>query len=518
MKIKSVNEISAGTGEITKEYAEKTFKELLAFQGYGFCLGYDVEVVEHIRGQVPIGTLAVGEAILTPGDHGGEKWAEVVNVLPQGEKELFLVELGNGKSVKCTREHKMLCEDGELRPMTEIMGTPHTVACRNAGGVGPSLSRIIRVTYLGVFPVMDITVKTRAHLFYANDLIVSNCKAHAVSYSVYSAVQMWLQAHYFLEYMCVLLTHIDRAKEKKGHLILNERVEYCVKYGIPMHYPDVNVSGSKWEIETGGALRAPLKNIKGFSDRDVALIESNRPYAGLKDFLDKTKMKERKFETLLFAHAFDCWGTVEDLYNWYHNHYSEDAVKKPSGGSVDLFADVFGEDESSSSAAEVVVHFTKEDLEERCLDMNGFVIHDNLLIRYKDYYGMKLMDFIPSAKDSKYIIYKLSDILGTLEKDAKEKEFGITKWTIAEVKSIVRDIPMRNGGKLHKAVMTDGSESIELVAFGDGGFPRAFARGNVLLFPVKITYNEQRQSLGFKYDAFKAGQIDIKVLRKAEEI
>ena len=41
------------------------------------------------------------------------------------------------------------------------------------------------------------------------------CKAHATSYSVYSAVQMWLQEHYFIEYMCALLNHIDRANEKK---------------------------------------------------------------------------------------------------------------------------------------------------------------------------------------------------------------------------------------------------------------------------------------------------------------
>jgi hypothetical protein len=98
-------------------------------------------------------------------------------------------------------------------------------------------SKVKKVRYIGKIPVMDITVDSDEHLFFANGIATSNCAAHAKAYSVYSAVQLWLQDHYFLEYMCALLSHIDRAKEKKGVGMLNERVEYCIKHGTYIYYP-----------------------------------------------------------------------------------------------------------------------------------------------------------------------------------------------------------------------------------------------------------------------------------------
>lgn len=514
MKIKSVSVNDVGTGEITKEYAEQTFKELLAFQGYGFCLGYDAEVVESQKGVVPIGKLSVGDSILTPGDSGGERWASVVNVMPQGRKDLFYVELANGRSIKCTRDHKMLCDDGEMRPMIEIMGGPHSVACRNVQGGGPDVSRIVGVTYLGEFPVMDITVKSRSHLFYANGIIVSNCKAHAVSYSVYSAVQMWLQEHYFLEYMCCLLTHIDRAKEKKGHLILNERVEYCIKHGTSIYYPDVNESGSKWEIK-GGGLLAPLKNIKGFSDREVSLIESNRPYESLKDFLDKTGFNKNRFEALLFAHALDKWGEIPDLYNWYYNHYDEKGkkkVKKPA--TVDLFG---GDEEAeSSSSVEVIREFTKSELDDKCLDLNGFVICENIQILFHDAYEKKIGDLNPNAsnRDKGMRIYKLSELKSATKEDVAEG--GSVRWTLAEVRNVAANIRSKKGTVFSKVSLNDGETGYELCIFLPS-LPEAFGRGNVVVFPMFLKFDEERNEVRMSYSNYTADRSDLIVLFKPEE-
>ena len=88
MKIVKVEKTEAGTGEITMEYAEQTFKELLAFQGYGFCLGYDVPVMEKTRGEVAIGSLKVGDYVLAPDDDGGDRWERVENILPRGNRDV----------------------------------------------------------------------------------------------------------------------------------------------------------------------------------------------------------------------------------------------------------------------------------------------------------------------------------------------------------------------------------------------------------------------------------------------
>ena len=87
MKIVKAERTEAGTGEITMEYAEQTFKELLAFQGYGFCLGYDVPVIEQKRGEDPIGILKAGDHVLAPGGRDGNRWKRVEKRIPRGIME-----------------------------------------------------------------------------------------------------------------------------------------------------------------------------------------------------------------------------------------------------------------------------------------------------------------------------------------------------------------------------------------------------------------------------------------------
>ena len=506
MKIRKVDMKEAGTGEITMEYAEKTFKELLAFQGYGFCLGRDVKVLERERGEIMLGDVKAGDWVLGPGDVRGERYVQVLHVWDQGVRRLFKVDLANGLSVKCTDDHKILCEDGNLREAADIPMSGCAVACRPSQD-GPVLSKITSITYLGEFPTMDITVDSRSHLFYANGIIVSNCKAHAVSYSVYSAVQMWLQEHYFLEYMCTLLTHIDRAKEKKGHLILNERVAYCIKHGTSILYPNVNESGYRWVIR-GGALLAPLKNIKGFSDREVRIIEEGRPYGSLKEFMEKTGFNRNRFETLLFSHSLDCFldggedpcSGIERMYNWYLNEYGEDGKgkAKKASGTEDLFGGIMGDDDASSSLPHVSV--TREEIEERCLDYNGFVVYDNLLNKYHEYYDMKLCD-VYNGRDDLPGNIRNSPVrrLSVINEDCPEirREWGKDYWCLCEVKKVSNGMKTKYGS-LAKVSITDGETSDELL-FWNGVAPSAMRTGCVMVVPITVKYDEQKERISHYY-------------------
>lgn len=347
-------------------------------------------------------------------------------------------------------------------------------------------SKVKSVSYLGKIPVMDITIDSEEHLFYANGMVSSNCKAHATSYSVYSYVQMWLQEHYFIEYMCALLNHIDRSKEKKGVGVLNERVEYCIKHGISIKYPDVTASTDKWEIN-GSSLVASLKNIKGFSDRDVSLIVENRPYADLKDFLDKTKFNKNRFETLLFSNALSKFGTIEELYNWYYNHYFEKdkkpKKKKKDEGQFMLF-DMDEPEEDSSSVQETITTFTKTDLEDRCLDLNGFVVHENVQIKYHEFFERGMEKVAELKKNEAYNsprrkIRKLSEI----EQEEVDEDKFKNRWVLAKVITEVRDIPSKYNGKtFDKIVVNDGFTSLTIM----GKIPRVFKKGRVMVFPISI--------------------------------
>ena len=495
MKIRKAEKTEAGTGEISMEYAEQTFKELLAFQGYGFCFGYDVPVFEKRRGEIPIGQLHVGDSVLTPGDSGGERWEEVLNVILQGRKDVFRVEFSNGRTLNITLDHPLLCEDGVLRDTRQIMDMRvEQNQCINVMFRGLEQAKIVSVTYLGMLPVLDITISGRNHLFYANGCIVHNCKAHAASYSVYSAVQMWLQEHYFDEYMCALLRHVDRAKEKKGVGVLNERVEYCVRHGMSVHYPDVMSSTDKWELTPGGLL-APLKNIKGFSDREVRTIVDGRPYRDLPDFLDRTKFNKNRFEALLFSHALRRFGSIPDLYEYYYNVYAvKDSRPAKKEQSVDLFAMFGGEpeqQEESSAAPRVQFPYNSGDIDEKCLDYNGFVIPTNVRAKYHEFFEKGMKKVAELKHDDSY--NNKRNRICTLEeasdpqqrKDDEVKKDGyMSRWILAKVVKVARNIPGK-WGTFSKMTVSDGYDSKDI--FCNSSLSSRLKKGVVAVMPVSVS-------------------------------
>ena len=512
MKLKNYQEKEVGTGEITKEYADKIFEELLAFQGYGFCLGYDSEVEVKDVGKIPIGKLKGGEYIKAPALGIDYKWVKVINIIPMGKKKVCKLYLGKDTEIICTDDHKFLCSDNRKHSIIEIIKNNYNADETNDLWIycEKEYKPISEIKYLEEkIPVMDITVDSEEHLFYANGIAVSNCAAHAKAYSIYSAVQLWLQEHYFLEYMCVLLSHIDRAKEKKGIAILNERVEYCIKHGVTIHYPDVNNSNDKWQIVAGGLL-APLKNIKSISDRELNIITQNRPYKDLKDFLDKTQFNNKRFEVLLFAHAFDKFGKIEDLYNWYYNNYiNKDKEKKKE---KDLFDEFGFEEENESSYAEAnIVTFSKVELDEKCLDLNGFVVSDNILIKYHDIYKKKIGDLIDAEKESKIgrsKIYQLEDLYKMEKGESSE-----AVWALAQVKNTAVNLKTKKGKPFSKATLSDGITKLDIFIWRDY-LPSYIKKGNVLVLPFKVFTDPDIKENKISFAEWMADKCDIPIIEE----
>ena len=199
-------------------------------------------------------------------------------------------------------------------------------------------------------------------------------KAHAYSYAVYSAVQLWLRKHYFIEFMCVAMNASDRTTEKKGVCLLDQRVKCCYEKGLTVLPALVNKASGRWSI-VNEELVAAINNIKGLGQKDTDIIVSNRPYTCLSDFLVKTKFSDSRFDTLLFAGALDEFGDRQTSYNWYYNIYKGKKNKKDT--SQVLFD--FGDDEEEALEER---QFTRQELSDLFYEMNGFSLQDNLLIRF----------------------------------------------------------------------------------------------------------------------------------------
>ena len=254
--------------------------------------------------------------------------------------------------------------------------------------------------------------------------------SHAKAYSVYSAVQLWFKQNYPIEFWCASLNAVDRSKEKKGISLLDQRVRECISIGINVTPPNINKSGARWTID-GCSLIGSLVNIKGFGELDAEMIISNRPYSSVKDFLDKTKCSKTKFESLLFAGAFDDFGTRNELYNWYIKSYGE---KKKQTNQLELFFDELEEEKDD----EIV--FADIELDNRFMDLNGYRLDKNLLVEY-------------ASLIKKEKIKTIGDAL---------KRKGGSIRVIGKIVSMVK-FTARSGVKWNKISLSDGVDNIEIL-------------------------------------------------------
>ena len=54
---------------------------------------------------------------------------EVINKYDHGEQEVFKITLDNGDHITCTMEHKFLCSDNEVHPLSEILLNNLEIMC-----------------------------------------------------------------------------------------------------------------------------------------------------------------------------------------------------------------------------------------------------------------------------------------------------------------------------------------------------------------------------------------------------
>jgi DNA polymerase-3 subunit alpha len=107
--------------------AQKLWEEVKGFAAYGFnkCLSYDTEIAT-VDGQVlKIGDL-VGKDVsnlrlYSINENGELTENQLEEVFSTGENELYEVEFEDGRIVKCTLQHRFMCEDGEFHTVQNIL-------------------------------------------------------------------------------------------------------------------------------------------------------------------------------------------------------------------------------------------------------------------------------------------------------------------------------------------------------------------------------------------------------------
>lgn len=119
------------TNVVDKTTSEKIFEWIEASNRYSFnkCLD-PTTTVDTPYGLKMLCELSIGEKVLAPSVNGDE-YVEVIDIIQNGEKDLYEIETDSGHTIKCTLDHKFLCKDMVMRPLYEILEGEYDIVVYN---------------------------------------------------------------------------------------------------------------------------------------------------------------------------------------------------------------------------------------------------------------------------------------------------------------------------------------------------------------------------------------------------
>jgi DNA polymerase-3 subunit alpha len=200
-------------------------------------------------------------------------------------------------------------------------------------------------------------------------------KSHADAYTLTSFRELWLKAHYGLEFYTALLNNTFRAKEDKygtssiakyishvqtSPIYYEHEGKFAKRERVRILPVNVNKSGKEFEID-GNDIRFGLTSVKGITPEAAEEIILRRPFASIDDFISsdsKVLKNKRLIVALIQSGALDEIGagaSRADMYNYFiqKRKYKEDPV------ALELTDIIANEIEYTNISFTEVDYFTK---------------------------------------------------------------------------------------------------------------------------------------------------------------
>ena len=274
-----------------------------AAANYSFnkCLSPETTVRVKGIGLLTLEEVAPGMEIWSMDLDGNFVWVTISDVI-EGEAELHLVELSNGKVMACSMDHKFRCEDKEMHPLKEVISSDLEVF------TDKGLARVTGSTPLGKSKSIDLEVNHPDHQFLADGVLVSN--SHACSYSYIAYVCQYLKTLYPLEWWTSVLQNSSQDD-------MRENARFCADL---VHKPDVNMSDLDFFVadmvpsegsESEGRIIYPLRMVRGVGTAAESIIQTREeggPFLSMEDFynrVNRTRVNVGVVANLIYAGAFD---------------------------------------------------------------------------------------------------------------------------------------------------------------------------------------------------------------------
>jgi len=258
------------TGIVNDEIANQIFDWIEEGQKYLFNACLDpATVTETKNGYKTLEELKIGDFVNSP-----DGFIEVIDIIDQGDQEVYEIELENRNQINCTLNHKFMCSDGKIRPLYEIIGQGFEICHKK---VSTDSSKVKNVTKIGTMRCMDITVNSDNHIFYANGIATSN--SHAVAYSTISYQTAYVKAHFPLHFFTASLYYANEKQDEKYEI---KHLSSDIKrLGINLETPNLKSLrlGNFGEFGMSGknSIHFGIHNIKGIglnnTKKFIATIE-----------------------------------------------------------------------------------------------------------------------------------------------------------------------------------------------------------------------------------------------------
>ncbi len=201
----------------------------------------------------------------------------------------------------------MLYEDDVMLVAAEMLGTPLAEADRFRKAVQKCRNDRQRLELSTEF--LDGCTRNGMDLEFAKTMWVqmakfnaySFCRAHAASYARLAYAGAYLKTHHPLEFWAAALNN------NQGMYHPRVYVQQARRAGVRFVLPDVNRSNEEFAID-GDAIRVGFNRIGGLGPVSIRTIldrRTERPFAGVSDFLDRTRMPAEEMRSLILCGAFD---------------------------------------------------------------------------------------------------------------------------------------------------------------------------------------------------------------------
>ena len=125
-------------------------------------------------------------------------------------------------------------------------------------------------------------------------------RGHSVSYGLLSYLTAYLKYHYPVAFMTACL-NADSGDVSRIGILINE----CYKLGIDVLPPQINNSRKDFTaVVKDDEILFGLQAIKGLGESVVTKILENKPYTGLKDFIERSGCSKSHIVQLIKSGAF----------------------------------------------------------------------------------------------------------------------------------------------------------------------------------------------------------------------